>query len=165
MASPTPADVTRRTMLRTAGVTAVAVPVLAACGDEEPDTSGGPSAPQGSDTPGTPSGSPSASGSPTDGGGGADVLAKASDVEVGGALFLSDDQLVITQPAAGEFSAFDTTCTHQQCAVSSVSDGKILCPCHGSMYDLATGKNVGGPAPAPLTKIDIAVEGDNIVKA
>lgn len=149
----TPSDLTRRTILRGTALGAVAVPVLAACGDDSTDT------PTGSSTP-TDSGTPA--GTPTDGGS-ADALASVSDIEVGGAVFL--DGIVITQPSAGEFHAFDRTCTHQQCPVTDLQDGKIHCNCHGSLYDPATGDNVGGPAPKPLSKVDIKVEGDSIVKA
>jgi Rieske Fe-S protein len=154
-----PAELTRRNILRSAALGTVAVPVLAACGDDGGEASGG-SSPTASDSP---SETPSATETPT--GGGGDVLAETSEVEVGGAVFLDKDNVVITQPAAGEFHAFDRTCTHQQCPVTDIQDGKIHCSCHGSLYDMATGENVGGPAPAPLTKVDITVQGTEIVKA
>ncbi|HET7736244.1 MAG TPA: Rieske (2Fe-2S) protein [Nocardioidaceae bacterium] len=138
-------DVTRRTMLRSTALGAVAVPVLAACGGGQnggDDDGGG------------------------DGGGGfqsGDVITTTTDVEVGGAAFV--DGVVVTQPSEGEFHAFSRTCTHQRCDVTGLQDGKIHCPCHDSLYDLATGANVGGPAPSPLTKVDITVDGTNIKKA
>jgi Rieske Fe-S protein len=42
---------------------------------------------------------------------------------------------------------------------------EIKCPCHGSTYDLATGKNTGGPAPRPLKEVKVAVENGKIVEA
>jgi nitrite reductase/ring-hydroxylating ferredoxin subunit len=138
----TPTDLTRRNMLRGAAVGVVALPVLAACG--------GGDSPGGSSTPTGPAAG--------------DVLAEAADIEVGGAVFL-DSGIVVTQPTSGDFHAFDRTCTHNQCPVSDIQDGKIHCNCHGSLYDMATGKNVGGPAPAPLTKIDITVTDGEIVKS
>jgi Rieske Fe-S protein len=137
-------DVTRRTVLRSTALGVVAVPVLAACGDDGGD--GG-----------------------DDGGGGngglksGDVITTTADVEVGGAAFVGE--VVVTQPTAGEFHAFDRTCTHQGCDVADVQEGKIHCPCHNSLYDMATGANVGGPAPSPLTKVDITVDGTDIKKA
>jgi Rieske Fe-S protein len=146
-----PADLTRRTMLRGAAVGAVALPLLAACGG------GGASAGSSS----TPKGS-SSNGS---GGGAGDVLAKASDIAVGGAVFIDNPSVVITQPTSGDFHAFDRTCTHAQCPVSDIQDGKIHCNCHNSLYDMSTGQNVGGPAPSPLSKIDITVKGGEILKS
>ncbi len=69
---------------------------------------------------------------------------------------------MVTQPAAGEFKAFSSKCTHMGCAVSSVSDGTINCPCHGSKFDVATGAVKTGPATTPLPATAITVEGDSI---
>ncbi|HOR26920.1 MAG TPA: respiratory nitrate reductase subunit gamma [Candidatus Sumerlaeota bacterium] len=47
-------------------------------------------------------------------------------------------------------------CTHLGCTVASQVDpqGRILCPCHISYFDIATGKpNAGSPAKAPLPHI------------
>jgi Rieske Fe-S protein len=133
-------DLTRRTMFRGAALGVVALPVLAACGGSNDTQSGGGKGASG------------------------DVLAKTTDIQVGGAVFL-DTGIVITEPTAGEFHAFDRTCTHQQCLVTDIQDGKIHCNCHQSLYDMSTGKNVGGPAPSPLTKIDILVKGGKIIRA
>ncbi len=133
---------TRRSMLRAAGLSVVAVPVISACG--------------GSDA--SPDGAKPTGGAPTSGA----VLAKTSDIAEGGAVFL-DSGIVVTQPTAGEFHAFDRTCTHRQCPVTDLQDGKIHCDCHDSLYDPATGENVGGPAPSPLTMIPITVQGDEIL--
>lgn len=133
-----PSDVTRRSVLRGAAVTGVAVPFLAACG-----SGGGEAA------------SPKAG----------TALASAADVPVGGGTVLQDQQIVLTQPVKGEFKAFTAVCTHQQCVVASVEDKTIMCDCHGSMYSAEDGSVEGGPAPSPLEEITIKVEGDQIVKA
>ena len=140
--------VSRRRFATTASA-GLALPVLAACGSDDSGTatdssssSGGGSSP----TPGT-------------------VLTSTSDVEVGGAVFLEEPSVVITQPAEGEFKAFSRTCTHQKCPVTDIVDGKIHCSCHGSLFDMTTGDNVGGPAPSPLAEVSITVEGDNITLA
>lgn len=47
-------------------------------------------------------------------------------------------------------------CTHLGCTVSSTLDaqGRVLCPCHVSYFDVTTGKpNEGAPAKAPLPQI------------
>ena len=77
-------------------------------------------------------------------------LAATADVPVGGGVVLADAQLVITQPKAGTFKAFSAICTHQGCAVSTVENGTINCPCHGSEFAITDGSVVAGPAPKPL---------------
>ena len=100
------------------------------------------------------------------GAGAADAkLAATADVPVGGGVILRDAQLVITQPKAGTFKAFSAICTHQGCTVSSVENGTINCPCHGSEFAIADGSVVAGPAPKPLPAQSIKVSGGSITAA
>ena len=92
----------------------------------------------------------------------AKVLAKTSDIPEGGGKIFSDQDVVVTQPTAGEFKAFSATCTHQGCMVSEVSGGLIRCPCHGSLYSVANGAVKGGPAPRPLPAEKITVANGSI---
>lgn len=89
-----------------------------------------------------------------------DAIAKKSEVPVGSGVIVDD--VVVTQPVAGEFKAFSSSCTHKGCAVSKVADGTIDCPCHGSKFNL-DGTVANGPATQPLEPKNIAVEGDSIV--
>jgi Rieske Fe-S protein len=153
-------QVSRRTItgLATAGLS---LPLLAACGDDDPGTASDPGSGSSSSGGSTPSQAESSSG----GGSGADALASTSDIEVGGGKIFTDEQVVVTQPSEGEFKAFSTTCTHQGCPVESVSDGTINCPCHGSKFSIEDGAVEGGPATSPLEEVSITVEGDSIVLA
>ena len=85
-----------------------------------------------------------------------------SEVPVGGAKFLPDSSTVVTQPQSGTFKAFDTTCPHQGCAVSSVQGDQLVCPCHQSHFALATGDVVSGPAPTGLTPKKVTVSGSSL---
>lgn len=89
-------------------------------------------------------------------------VASTSEVPVGGGLILANQQTVITQPTEGEFKAFSSICTHQGCSVSSIEDGQIVCACHDSHFDIATGEVTSGPASSALPTKDISVEGDEI---
>jgi Rieske Fe-S protein len=145
----------RRSVLGLAAATG-AVGLLAACGGGGDDKAGSDS---------TTSGSPAASdggSSPATGGG---ALAKTADLPVGGGQVNEGRKVVVTQPSAGQFKAFTATCTHQACLVTSVSDGVINCPCHGSQYSAADGSVKRGPATSPLKEIAVKVEGDSVVKA
>jgi len=166
--SQTPSsDLTRRVVLRGAALGAVGVPLLAACGG------GGDSAGDPAGGGGTAAGDPPASDGAGDGGGdgsggdgsGGQVLASTSDVPVGGGEILKEQQIVLTQPSQDEFKAFTAVCTHMQCLVAQIADGKIMCPCHGSQYSIEDGSVVGGPAPQPLAEIPITVQGNEILKA
>ena len=113
----------------------------------------------------TPSTGPSSEAtSPASGSSGSDPLASTSDVPVGGGTILADKQIVLTQPVKGEFKGFSAVCTHQQCLVTTVSDGLIGCPCHGSAFSITNGSVVAGPAPSPLPAVKVTVQGGEIVK-
>jgi Rieske Fe-S protein len=89
------------------------------------------------------------------------VLAKTSQVPVGSGVIV--DGVVLTQPSAGVFKGLSTVCPHAGCAVSSVADGKIVCPCHGSTFGL-DGAVIKGPATKPLATVAVSVQGQDIVK-
>jgi Rieske Fe-S protein len=86
----------------------------------------------------------------------------AADIPVGGGKVFDKLQVVVTQPTAGDFKAFSAVCTHQGCTVSDVSNGVIICPCHGSTFDAATGAVVQGPATQALPAKSVSVGADGI---
>ena len=57
---------------------------------------------------------------------------------------------------------FSSTCTHQGCTVSSVENGAIVCPCHGSRFDSRTGSPVQGPATQALRGVPVVIRGDTV---
>ncbi len=63
----------------------------------------------------------------------------------------------------GTYLALVGVCSHLDCNVAWQPDTKkFYCACHGGWYD-ENGKNIAGPPPKPLRKLDVAVEGDTIV--
>ncbi|HWC83675.1 MAG TPA: Rieske (2Fe-2S) protein [Pseudonocardiaceae bacterium] len=154
-------ELSRRRMMRNAAITGTVVAAgaaLAACGSSDSSGYGGGSA----STGGNAAGGTSAGGS----GGGASsggVLAKTSDIPVGEGKIFADKQIVVTQPAAGTYKAFSSTCTHLGCTVDKVADGLIQCPCHGSKFSVADGSVKDGPAPKPLPSQNITVQGTDII--
>lgn len=119
----------------------------------------------GGDNGATPpeTGEPTAPATSPDGEDGA--LAKVADVPVGGGVVLAELGVVLTQPKDGEFKGFSATCTHRGCTVKEVVDGTINCGCHGSRFRVADGEVSIGPATKPLPKVEIKVEGEEIVRA
>ena len=153
--------INRRRALTGSAAIAVGVPVLAACGSDDPSAADpATSSPSPSDE--SPS-EPSSDGTSTPSGG--EALASASDVPVGGCLVVTGAKVVVTQPTAGDFKAFSAVCTHQGCLVETSSDGEIPCPCHASRFSLEDGSPTSGPATAPLAPVEITVDGDSITRA
>ena len=152
--------VSRKTFLVTG--LAVGAAIVAACTTygKKPIASSAPSPAQ---TP-SPNGAqpPSGPGTPPAAGGPTNALAKTADVPVGSGVIVGD--VVITQPASGDFHGFSATCTHAGCTVAEVRGGTINCPCHGSRFRL-DGSVANGPASQPLKAKAIAVQGDSIVPA
>jgi Rieske Fe-S protein len=90
----------------------------------------------------------------------ANAIAKTADVPVGSGVIV--DEVVVTQPSAGQFKGFSAICTHAGCTVNEVVDGTINCPCHGSKFNL-DGSVASGPASTPLESQAVTVQGDSIV--
>ena len=139
---PDTTGLTRRDLLVRGGAVGLgvaAVGVLAACG-----ASGG----------GTSAGS---------GGGAGGVLAKVSDIPVGGAVpaTVNGKPVLLVQATAGTVTALSAICTHQGCTVMAVQ-GALACPCHGSVFGL-DGSVKQGPAPSPLPPVDVHVSNGEVL--
>lgn len=141
---------TRRTVLAAGTAVPLGLGALAGCGADQPSTTSDP-----------------ASAASSTGAAGATVLAKVSDVPVGGAVSATDGAgkpVLVAQPTEGQIVAFSAICTHRGCTVKP-QDGILACPCHGSTFDLATGDNTGGPAPSPLPEVAVEVRRGEVLQA
>ena len=150
----------RRALLAGAGVTCAAV--LAGCSTSDANNGGSTSATGGAASSAAGSAPATGGSAATASAAAAGALAATSQVPDGGGKIIDGVNIVITQPETGSFRAFTAICTHQGCIVSSVSNGTINCPCHGSKYSIKDGSVVNGPAPSPLAAIAIKVEGTSI---
>lgn len=68
----------------------------------------------------------------------------------------------------GAFLVYSAACTHTGCEVSGWQSAtrRLLCPCHGSAFDVHdAGRVVGGPAPKPLAMLGVAFENGGFVVA
>lgn len=93
------------------------------------------------------------------------VLVPVADVPVGGGVVLGDAGVVVTQPVEGTFEGYSNICTHQGLPVARVGADGIECDVHGSRFSITDGSATNGPADAPLGRVAIRREGDNIVTA
>ena len=68
-----------------------------------------------------------------------------------------DEFIVLNQD--GKVKALSAHCTHLGCLINKEQNGKLICPCHGSEYDL-NGNPVKGPAYKPLEKYKATLSDD-----
>jgi menaquinol-cytochrome c reductase iron-sulfur subunit len=69
---------------------------------------------------------------------------------------------VIRQPN-NSVVAFGPQCTHLGCAYHwEEGKNQFLCPCHSSLF-APDGKVVSGPAPRPLDRFDVKVQGGRLL--
>ena len=148
---PQPA-LSRRSVVAAAGVVSLAA-ALTACGESGDSDDSYGSATDKKQKPDDSAASGGAAGA---------VLAKTSEIPVGGGKIFKEEGVVVTQPTKGEFKAFSNRCTHKQCPVTSVEGGTINCPCHGSKFAITDGSVKSSPAPKPLPAAQISVDGDSI---
>ncbi|MGH7928570.1 MAG: ubiquinol-cytochrome c reductase iron-sulfur subunit [Candidatus Binatia bacterium] len=54
--------------------------------------------------------------------------------------------------------AYHQKCTHLSCPViPHVEEGRLHCPCHEGIFDLATGRPLAGPPRRPLPRIMLQI--------
>ncbi|MEV0642267.1 Rieske (2Fe-2S) protein [Streptomyces sp. NPDC050619] len=140
----------RRTVVAAVGAAGFAV-ALTACGSDD-EASGS-----------SESSSTSTSTSTEQGGGSGAMLAKTSDIPEGGGKVFADEKVVVSQPAAGDYKAFTTICTHKQCPMTDLKGDVLTCGCHGSSFSIADGSVQKGPATQPLAAQKISVHEDSIM--
>jgi len=148
---------TRRGILAVGALGAVGV-TAAAC-------SSGSSASQASSAPATPaqnSGGTSPSASPS-----GTVVVAVADVPVGAAVLKTagDKPYLISQPEKGKIDCFSAICTHQGCTCNRIIGENLICPCHGSSFNIFTGDVTNPPANQPLAKIDVKVANGQVTIA
>jgi menaquinol-cytochrome c reductase iron-sulfur subunit len=75
------------------------------------------------------------------------------------------DSTVIYLVKMGErdVRALQSTCTHLGCRTSYDRESRrILCPCHGGVYDMQ-GNVLEGPPPTPLASLTTRIEDDQVL--
>jgi len=85
----------------------------------------------------------------------------ATQVPVGSAVIV--DKIIIAQPTEGQFVAYSTTCPHQGNPITQVDGSTVKCPSHGSVFDIATGEPVSGPATTGMTTVPVTESAGTVV--
>ncbi|MFI8893222.1 Rieske (2Fe-2S) protein [Streptomyces paradoxus] len=149
----------RRTVVAAVGAAGLTV-ALTACGSD--DKASDPSTEQGAAGGGATN---EGGGSSTGAGAGGAALAKTADIPEGSGKIFKDEKVVVSQPAAGDYKAFSTICTHQNCPMVDLKEDIISCACHGSQFSVLDGSVKKGPAVKPLEAKQVTVNGDSITLA
>jgi Rieske Fe-S protein len=105
-------------------------------------------------------------------------VANSADIAIGSSLNFEypnkDRAAFLVHLPDGSFAAYDATCTHLGCQVHygqvvakgwQGSSQEVFCSCHGGVFDPQTGKVLGGPAPRPLPKIKLEIDGKGDIYA
>jgi len=92
-------------------------------------------------------------------------VGRVEDIPVGGVLAIPKRKVFVARNEQGCY-AMSSICTHLGCMVQhqAASNTKevFFCPCHGSRFD-HEGNVVGGPAPRPLDRVALEIDGGELV--
>ena len=61
----------------------------------------------------------------------------------------------------GKYYAYFNKCTKEGCKMA-YKDGKLVCPCCGSVFDSTNGVPLSGPAKVPLSTLQVSVTDGNL---
>jgi nitrite reductase/ring-hydroxylating ferredoxin subunit len=92
----------------------------------------------------------------------AKAIARVEDIPVGASRVFDYPQAhqpgVLVRLDDRRFVAYDQKCTHLSCPViPRVKEGRLHCPCHEGIFDLATGRPLAGPPQRPLARINLEI--------
>jgi 3-phenylpropionate/trans-cinnamate dioxygenase ferredoxin subunit len=96
-------------------------------------------------------------------------VAHTSDIPEGEArrFVVKRIEIAVANLGNGTFLAVDDICSHAEASLSEgevdVVDETIVCPRHGSVFDLSTGRPRSLPATLPVVTFPVKVEGDTIM--
>jgi Rieske Fe-S protein len=151
----------RRSLLKIGIVSAVAF-VITACTKAVSGSSALTSEPvvEDTQTPSTPEQTPSQ--------GDAVVIAQVSALVAGeGFNFTANDgtDAILFKTKDEKVYALSRICTHEGCSVNfDLAQNRLICPCHGATYEAPAGNVISGPTQRNLKKINIKVDGDNVLE-
>lgn len=100
--------------------------------------------------------------------GGEVVIAQVSALVAGeGFNFTANDgtDAILFKTKDEKVYALSRICTHEGCSVDfDLAQNKLICPCHGATYEALDGNVISGPTQRNLKKINVKVDGDNVLE-
>jgi 3-phenylpropionate/trans-cinnamate dioxygenase ferredoxin subunit len=93
-------------------------------------------------------------------------VATVSDIPAGDMMSVrvgSEEILLVN--VDGDLHACDDICTHAYANLSEgdLEENEVVCPLHGAVFDVASGKPVTPPATEALRKFAVRIEGDDVL--
>jgi 3-phenylpropionate/trans-cinnamate dioxygenase ferredoxin component len=93
------------------------------------------------------------------------AVGRADDLREGDmrAFDVQDTRIAVAN-VGGTFYAFGDTCTHRQCSLAEgdLEETSVICPCHGSEFDVSSGEVLTPPARDPVASYEARVVGENL---
>jgi 3-phenylpropionate/trans-cinnamate dioxygenase ferredoxin component len=93
------------------------------------------------------------------------AVGRADDLREGDmrAFDVQDTRIAVAN-VGGMFYAFGDTCTHRQCSLAEgdLEETTVICPCHGSEFDVSSGEVLTPPARDPVASYEARVVGENL---
>ena len=91
---------------------------------------------------------------------------KTSEIPAGGvtAIDVRGKRIAVAN-VGGTYYAFDDECTHEQCSLAEYGElagTTLTCTCHGSEFDVRTGKVLAPPATLPIKVYPVQVARDSL---
>ncbi|GDX17660.1 iron-sulfur protein [Actinomycetes bacterium] len=100
--------------------------------------------------------------------GGEVVIAQVSALVAGeGFNFTANDgtDAILFKTKDEKVYALSRICTHEGCSVNfDLVQNKLICPCHGATYEAPDGNVISGPTQRNLKKINVKIDGDNVLE-
>jgi nitrite reductase/ring-hydroxylating ferredoxin subunit len=93
-------------------------------------------------------------------------LASINDVKPNSMMGITiNEQKILLANINGNYNAIGDKCTHRGCQLSKgkLQGETVVCPCHGSTYELKTGNFTKGPTKKPEPAYELKVENNDIM--
>ena len=92
---------------------------------------------------------------------------KTNEIPVDGikAIDVRGTRIAVTS-VGGRYYAFDDACTHEECSLTEMGEmagTTVTCTCHGSEFDVRTGRVLAPPATVAVTVYPTRVDGDELL--
>ncbi len=96
-------------------------------------------------------------------------VGRVGDVSSGSIkTFAAKGKSIAVSLVGGEYFAIDDVCSHAQCSLGNegfMEGNEVICGCHGSKFDVTTGKVLSLPDTVDVVTYQVKVEGDDILVA